>query len=369
MVDAPSHGGWALSTQEVTIKKIMLLLAALITGLATLVFPNTASNANTASSANTLVCYGDGIHSCEGWYDSRTSSTIFDAMNWTYPTYELNGLPTGYTGKRIQVIVATSNAASNVVNSNVQRFREYFRRAASVYAASTKRVFTSTGTSGTYLKTQDYTPRFVTKVGGDGKNHVDWKFEQFDASFVESRATDPTQVYQALRQRGYTDPNVVYLVMHLSDCFDPPPSSGRVCVGGYGPNSHSSDPNPATNDLNSGNRFLSVYFPPSANPDSEGMIADMAYTIPHELTHTLGGPPMAAPNYGDSHIVNNGNDLMQYAEYDRASATEQANGNWPCATSKAEMRLDCQNNDYFSVDNPTWQTTRWNMARSDFLWK
>lgn len=85
-----------------------------------------------------------------------------------------------------------------------------------------------------------------------------------------------------------------------------------------------------------------------------------AHAFAHELTHTLGGVQLSAPNAsGGCHC-----DIMCYAD-----APNYPTMRFGCANLAKEYRLDCNHDDYISTAPAagSYLATHWNVANSDFL--
>jgi chitodextrinase len=82
----------------------------------------------------------------------------------------------------------------------------------------------------------------------------------------------------------------------------------------------------------------------------------------HEVMHTMGGIPNAAPNASGNGHCNDGLDVMCYADGGRTSSYT--------AGSCSSKLLDCGRNDYFNPAPPTgsYLAGNWNVAHSNNLW-
>jgi hypothetical protein len=88
--------------------------------------------------------------------------------------------------------------------------------------------------------------------------------------------------------------------------------------------------------------------------------------VAHEIFHTLGAVQKSAPRTNTSLHCRDERDVMCYAG---AGGTSVYVSSY-CSAVLNDERLDCNKNDYFHT-NPkagTYLATRWNTARSSFLW-
>lgn len=174
-----------------------------------------------------------------------------------------------------------------------------------------------------------------------------------------------------LRSHGYLPDNVkgvVYTQSLWSSC------SGGLgtnnCWGGVWSESMSANPDPAVNPNNTGGSALYVKLTASMRDDWR-TFADLTL---HELTHALGAVVTGSPH---KNPLNNAHptDCYDVLCYNSASLGETVACPWNGLTSLTDYqraqpnyRLDCNKDDYFNVDHPTWETARWNTALSSFLW-
>lgn len=299
------------------------------------------------------------VTSCAGWWKVQSSTAGDFEYQYTYGDYALNCLPSTTTGKAIQVIVAvpTGKASNNAVTNYLPSFRELFRRIASVYGASTERVYGAGGKP----RTEDYSPRFVTR----GDCDVLAYYEEFPQATLDAFPGTTGGIYDQLRARGYTATNRKYVVVHLSDGF--PSDGGPHGTFGWGGGVTSGDPNPVTNPNNQGGArtdFMSMYI---GQPSGDGAglwtpyrMSQDIYTGAHELVHQLGGVAPGAPHYNDLHIYGNGGDVMAYGyNYDESCLSG----------ARGFIRLDCGHDDYFNIGTGSLSWAWWAISRSDYLWK
>ncbi len=85
--------------------------------------------------------------------------------------------------------------------------------------------------------------------------------------------------------------------------------------------------------------------------------------VAHEVTHTLGGVQPTAPNATPHGHCTDEYDLMCYVDGPDISTSVV------CSDHRAELLLDCNNDDYFHPDPPagSWLYSHWNVADSSFV--
>ena len=85
--------------------------------------------------------------------------------------------------------------------------------------------------------------------------------------------------------------------------------------------------------------------------------------VAHEVTHTLGGVQPTAPNATPYGHCTDEYDLMCYVDGPDVGTSVV------CADHRAELLLDCNNDDYFHPDPPagSWLYSHWNVADSSFV--
>jgi hypothetical protein len=88
--------------------------------------------------------------------------------------------------------------------------------------------------------------------------------------------------------------------------------------------------------------------------------------VAHEVFHTLGAVQKSAPRSNTALHCRDERDVMCYSSAGGTSVYTSST----CSTTLLDERLDCNKNDYFHT-NPragSYLATRWNTARSAFLW-
>ena len=303
-----------------------------------------------------------------GWWLLPSEPLVGNNAAWayTYPDYDLNCAPAWTAESAIRMIwVEPDTATHHLLARSLPWLHEGIRRAASIYGASMRQVFTPT------TKYADHSPRFITRQAVDGSCHAQFLTVTVPTQVLRLDPEDPGGLVAYLEARGFDRWNRKYYALVQAYA---PESWAREGIEGAtiinDPNH--SQPADASNPNNVGGSWsldylgnhASAWF---ASTDDNGGF--LAYNVAHEIAHSLGAVLPGAPHlrtvpYADGHAADC-NDLMASCD----SANRPVLGQFlACTSQRATMRLDCHRDDYFNPTHPAWEAERWNIANSSFLW-
>ena len=302
------------------------------------------------------------------WWQHASQPLIGNNAAWaySYPDYDLNCAPAETADSAIRMLwVEPDTATHHLLAESLPWLHEGIRRAASIYGASMRQVFTTT------TKYADHSPRFITRQAADGRCEAQFLTVTVPSQVLQLDPDDPGGLIAYLERRGFDRGNRKYYALVQAYA---PASWARTGIEGAtiinDPNH--SQPADASNPNNLGGSWsleylgnhASAWF--SSTDDNGGFLA---YDIAHEITHSLGAVLPGAPHllevpYADGHAADC-NDLMASCD----AANQPRVGQFlACPSQRATMRLDCHRDDYFNPTHPGWEAVRWNIANSSFLW-
>lgn len=264
-----------------------------------------------------------------GWWNTGSPTTDTPERKWTYHQFPVT-CNTNPALPAIQVLWVTKPGQTSHLDdpAKLNKIRNDFNRAASIFTASAKKVLTDDGSLLT-----DKSPRFVTRQTSGGRCHPTFTQVQIPAATYDAGYS---AIWSHLRATGYNAANRKYLTMVQSIPGDDV-YGGVAEIPGY----YDGDNKTMGSRANDGSHLLVV-----ANTSSLGGYVGAA--IAHELGHSLGALASGSPNNNTRNIAHP-TDCGEVMCYTPLRQLGQVNVCGLDNYSNPEAyRLDCGKDDYFN---------------------
>lgn len=291
-----------------------------------------------------------------GWWNNTSGNgSAHPHTEWTYPDYplECNNDPSlpAYKVYWITPSDRPDIVAATKLGQYPTETRDYFRRAASAFAASA---------SSYGANLADHTPRFVTKMNGQGECVPDFTLLEVPETILKEKLHNSNPDYNLwdwMDDNGYgpTSNRKALSIIQYGLAGTNGPGVG---YGGIAQVYDNYFERPGANNYNNIGSHLSVNL--ISKPDASWF--DSPKTLVHEMAHSTGAILYGDPNenpQNDAHPFDC-KDVLCYGGY-----AGEVN---VCGAGKAVIRLDCNKDTYFNpaVDPDT--QTKWWASSSSFLW-
>lgn len=294
---------------------------------------------------------------------------------WLYPDFPIACNPTPGDTNHYKVYYV--HAASQASTYDQAYVRKALRAASSVFAASAREKIGTVEPGGTPLR-EVHAPRWKTTApGGAGNCYPEVTVVSVPDEVLtvgsgngfwspfRSGELDDYLLNQGIIVKDKDEKPVVL----LQEWGSPQDAVG---VTGVVANTVPDKSNPN----NAGGTFKgTIYAEVEGDPTGDNEWATTAHTLAHEITHNLGGMSSSqSPNwYSGGHATDCYDVLCERAgnpDYHPVAAcgATASYGLTEMRESKFYNRLDCQGDDYWSINGAPWTQTRWNGYNNSFLW-
>ncbi len=253
----------------------------------------------------------------------ETAAAVAYGSTTSTPAVNVPCTTPGTSGNRIQAVYVYYGSATNRISTVRPHIRDALKRANGIVYHSARQ---TGGTRHLRLATDSACQPLIATV-----------------NLPASTASSFASTVSALQAKGYTHTQRKYLLFA---------DARYICGLGQ---TYNDDQRGGQNRNNRGPQFARVDL---------GCWSGSA--VAHEIFHTLGAVQKSAPRSDTALHCRDERDLMCYSGATGTSVYTSAY----CRTLLLDERLDCNKNDYFHTGPQagSYLATRWNTARSSFLW-